>query len=110
MLIDLICIAIIVVFIIDLSGIMDTIKKGIWRWLIKNKPYQDFRLKPFDCSMCMTHHICLLYALICGQFSLLIWLFICLLSFFTPQIKGVLRVVSDMFIKAENKIYNILDR
>jgi hypothetical protein len=33
-----------------------------------------------------------------------------MLSFFTPQIKGVLRVVSDMFIKAENKIYDILDR
>ena len=110
MIIDLICIAVIVVFIVDLSGFQDTVKRWIWRWLKGNLPYRDFEMRIPFCSLCMTHHICLLYALICGQFSLLIWLFICLLSFFTPQIKGVLRVVSDMMIKAENKIYDILDK
>lgn len=110
MLTDIVCIATILVFIIDLSGVVDNVKRVIWKWLIKDRPYQEFRLKPFDCSMCMTHHICVIYALICGQFSLPIWLFICVVAFLTPQIKGVLRLVSDVFIKAENMIYNILDK
>lgn len=109
-LINLLCIAAIVVFVIDLSGFVDSVKMRYWKWLFKDKPYREFSLKPFDCSLCMTHHICLLYAIISGSFSLPIWAFICGLSFLTPQIKGLLRLVSDIWIKAENKIYDILDK
>lgn len=110
MITDLICIAVITVFVIDLSGFQDTVKRWIWKWCIKDKPYREYSIKPFDCSMCMTHHICCLFALFSGYFTLPVWLFICMLSFFTGQIKGVLSVVKDMLIKAENKIYDILDR
>lgn len=110
MFLDVVCIAVITVFIIDLSGVMDTIKRSVFKWLVKDRPYVDFKLKPFDCSLCMTHHICLLYALISGQFSLLMWMFICVVAFLTPQIKGLLRLVSDMLVKAENAVYDILDK
>ena len=107
---DLLCIAVITVFVIDLSGFVDTIKRYIWKWLLGDKPYQDYSIKPWTCSLCMTHHICVIYALICGYFSLPIWMYICGLSFLTPQIKGFLMVIKDMLIKAENAIYNILDK
>lgn len=110
MITDLICIAVITVFVVDLSGFMDTVKRWIWKWLLKDRPYKDFSLKPFDCSLCMTHHICVLFALLSGCFSLPIWMFICVLSLFTGQIRGVLRLVGDLFVKAENKIYDILEK
>ena len=110
MLVDILCIASITVFVIDLSGIVDTVKRRIFKWLVKDRPYVEFSLKPFDCSLCMTHHICVIYALICGQFTLPIWLFICCVSFLTKHIKGVFQLFSDMLIKAENKIYDILDK
>lgn len=110
MMINLLCIAVITVFVIDLSGFVEGMKQRYWKWLMGNKPYKGFSIKPFDCSLCMTHHICVIYALFAGIFSLPIWLYICGLSFFTPQIKGVLRGISDLMIKAENLFYNILDK
>lgn len=106
---DLFCIAVITVFIIDISGIVETVKKRIWRWLEKDIPYQGFQLKPFDCSLCMTHHICLLFALITGQFSLLIWMYICGLSLLSKGIGGALRLISDIVLRVENKIEDILE-
>ena len=107
---DLVCIAVITVFVLDLSGFVDVIKQRYWKWLFNDKPYREFSVKPFDCSLCMTHHICVIYALCTGIFSLPIWVFICGLSFFTPQIKGVLMVVKNILIKAENAVYNILEK
>lgn len=110
MLVDILCIATIIVFIVDLSGFQDTVKRRVWRWLKGDLPYRDFEMRIPFCSLCMTHHICVIYALICGQFTLPIWLFICCVSFLTKHIKGVLQLFSDMLIKAENKIYDILDK
>lgn len=109
MMIKLLCLAVIIVFVIDLSGFMDTVKRWIWKWLVKDRPYREYSLKPFDCSMCMTHHICVLFALIGGFFSLEIWTFICVLSLLTRQIKGVLELMGDILIKIENGIRYILN-
>lgn len=93
---------------IDLSGFLETVKRVIWKWLIKDKPYRDFQLKPFDCSLCMSHHIMLLYVILTGQFSIYIWLLICGLSYMTKHFTALLRLVSDAISKAENKIDDIL--
>ena len=106
--ISLLCIAVIVVFVVDISGFPDTLKKVYWRWLFKDKPYKEFQFKLIDCSLCLTHHICLLFALITGQFSLLVWMYICGLAMAAKCIKGLLVLISDMIIKAENKIEDIL--
>ena len=42
-----------IVFIIDFSGIVDSFKRFIWK-LFNKIPYQYYRLKPIDCSLCMT--------------------------------------------------------
>lgn len=106
---NLLCIAVIVVFIVDISGVVDSIKKGIWKWLVgKDKPYKGFQFKLMDCSLCLTHHICLLFALITGQFSLLVWMYICGLSMLTKVIKGAMVLICDILIKCENKIEDIL--
>ena len=106
---NLLCIAVIVVFVVDISGVVDSIKRVIWKWLIKDRPYKEYQFKLLDCSLCLTHHICLLFALLTGQFSLLVWMYICGLSMLTKVIKGLMVLVSDILIKCENKIEDILE-
>lgn len=43
-------------------------------------------LKPFDCSLCMTWWVCLIYALIEGQLSLPVIAYSALLSFLSVPI------------------------
>ena len=105
---DLIAIAVIVAYVVDLSNFLTTVKKMIWKWLKPNKPYQDFNLKPFDCSLCMSHHCMVIYLLCTGNFSIIMWMVVCLISFFTKHISDILETISDTLIKITNKINNIL--
>lgn len=108
-LLKLLAITVIVVFIIDLSGFQDTAKRFIWRVLKgKDKPYQDFPMKFPFCSLCMSHHIMVIWALCTGNFNLFIWVAICIISFLSIHIRAFLETISDMLTKAENKINNIL--
>lgn len=75
----------------------------------KETPYKDFEFKPFTCSLCMTHHINLLYVVLTGQFSIYIYMVICMLSFMSKHITGALNLLSDILVKAENKIYDIFN-
>jgi hypothetical protein len=76
---NLILIAIVVINIIDLSGIIDEIEKGLSKWL-------DIKAhipKPFSCSYCMTHWTGLIYLIVTGEWSLAtydILLFICFMT------------------------------
>jgi len=61
---NLIKLLFIVVFIIDYSGVVDYIKRLIWRIINGNKiEYKWFQLKPFDCSLCMSFWTILIYCL-----------------------------------------------
>lgn len=108
LLLNLLAITVIVVFIVDLSSFQNTTKRMIWRWLKGNKPYQDFQLKPFTCSLCMSHHCMLIYVICTGQFSFPMWAVICLISYSSIHIRAILELVSDILIKAENKVNDIL--
>lgn len=109
LLLELLAITVIVVFIIDLSGFQDTAKRFIWRCLKgKDKPYRDFPMKFPFCSLCMSHHIMLIWALCTSNFNLFIWMVICIISFFTIHIKALFQILSDILTKAENKINDIL--
>lgn len=98
--------AIIVNYWIDLSGVVSSIKRLLWKWLFKNKPFQDFSFKPFDCSLCMCHHILFLYLLISGEFSIYTYCFVCLLSFQSANITNLLICLNDLITKITNKIFN----
>ena len=65
--IQLLLVAAIVVFIVDLSGFTDSWRNDLQRWL-KVKALGP--VKPFDCSLCMTWWTTIAYALITGNFSL----------------------------------------
>lgn len=109
MILNLIFIWLIVVMIIDISGVMDSIKYGISKFLTHGKiPTTDFRIKPFDCSFCMNFWISLIYIICVGQFSLGLLAFILGLSVLTPILKDLINLVKDIFIFLINKIYNLI--
>lgn len=76
--IDLLLVAAITIYIVDLSGFTESWRGALAKWLHTKelKP-----LPPFDCSLCMTWWVCIIYALCTGTFSLGILAYIALLSF-----------------------------
>lgn len=106
--INLLLITIITVNIIDLSGIITHLKKIICKSL--NRPQQDFSIKPFDCSYCMTHWIGLIYLIITSQFSLFAYAILLLFCFMTPVIKDLMIWFKDLMTTLVDKLYFILKR
>ena len=98
--------AIIICYLIDLSNVVTSIKRIVWKWLFKNKPFQNYELKPLDCSLCMVHHILLVYLFIVGEFSIFTYCFVCLLSFQSANITNLLICLNDLITKITNKIFN----
>lgn len=90
----------IIVFIVDISGIVLVMKKKLWKWLYEKIPYKlDWSIKPFDCSLCLTFWIGIIYFLVIGQFSILMLGYICLLSYLTPVIQEILLLLKDLLIR-----------
>ena len=105
MIIELILIQLIIVFIIDLSGVVDSIKLFISKHLTKNKIVTtNFSIKPFDCSLCTTWWIGLIYLLICHSFTIPYIALVTLLSYLTPLSSSILLLIKDLAIFLINKL------
>jgi len=106
--VELLCLQLVTVFIVDLSGIVDTLKRAVW-FLMKGtfKGFQDFRLKPLDCSLCMTFWGTLIYAICAGAFSMTVLLYCCALAYCTTLAKAALQTVRDAAAVLIDKIGQI---
>ena len=105
MIIDLILIQLIIVFIIDLSGAVESFKLFISKILTKGKiQTTNFDLKPFTCSLCMTWWTGLIYLLICHSFTIPYIAFVALLSFLTPLSSSILLLIKDLAFFLVNKL------
>lgn len=99
----------ILVVIIDDSGFIDSVKRGISKLLTNGKIITDnFELKPFSCSYCMQVWCGLIYLLIIGQFNIPYIAFNFLLASMVPVTKDLLNLFRDLFIKLIDKIYTII--
>ena len=105
-LLKLLCIQLICVLIIDISGFIDSVKWGVSKWLTKGKiPTTNYSLKPCDCSLCMTWWSCLIYMICIGQLSVFLLAYILFLAIMTPVAKDIILLIRDIFIKLINKFY-----
>ena len=105
MIIDLIIIQLIIVFIIDLSGAVESFKLFISKILTKGKiQTTNFDLKPFTCSLCMTWWTGLIYLLICHSFTIPYIALVALLSYLTPLSSSILLLIKDLAIFLINKL------
>ena len=85
MFVDLLLVAAVTIYIVDLSGFTDSWRSALARMM--RIPESTLRqLKPFDCSLCMTWWVCLIYALIEGQLTLPVIAYSALLSFLSVPI------------------------
>ena len=103
-LLDVIFIQIIVCFIIDLSGFIQSIEEGLSKWF----KFRCVIPKPFSCSLCSGWWINLIYLIITHHFTLPYVVFVSLVSFFSKNISGFLRWIQEALVKIECILYKII--
>lgn len=108
-LLKLLTICLVNVILIDLSGIIPSVKSLISKLLTnKHLDTTNFRLKPFDCSFCMTFWTCITYLICINQFNIYHLLFVLILAFFTGPIKLTFEFIKDLYCKLINTLYDKL--
>lgn len=98
--IDLLLIQVIVVILIDISGIVQSVE-GLIARLLSLKKVSIYML---ECSFCMNHHTAVMYLLLTGALSLKNYCFVLILSFLTSVTKDLLWGVRDRLIKLVSKL------
>lgn len=91
MYLNLFLLSALVVFVVDISGVMISIKSSVSRWL----GVTISRLKPIDCSLCMTWWSGLIYLFCIGEFSIPNIVFVALLSLLSVPIGGIWTLIRD---------------
>ena len=94
---DLFSILIISVLVIDISGFVHSIKVAIGKYL-KISP-NSFRIKPFDCSFCMTFWVSMIYLLVVGRFTLVNIAIVLLMCCLTTPLKNLIMSLIDKLTK-----------
>ena len=102
--IDLLMVAVITIYIVDLSGFTETLLKVISAY----KGRKITGLKPFSCSLCMVWWVCLIYAAIAGILTLPVVALIALLSLLSIPLGQLLMLIREAFLKAINKLMDLL--
>lgn len=111
-LIDMLIIACIVCFVIDVSGFVQSMKRLYLRrfWKMKNPDISSLSWKPFDCSLCSVFWCTLIYIAVTGNFTLP-WIGMCvLLSFISSNISGFMLCVKDFLAAVECRIQKLIEK
>lgn len=102
--IDLILVALVTIFIVDLSGFTET-----WLNILSNYRGRKITgLKPFSCSLCMVWWVCLIFSLVAGTCSIPVVAFIALLSFLSVPCGQLLMLIREAILKVINKLMDLL--
>ena len=99
---QILMIDVIICFIIDISGIIDTFKGWLWKWLFKDKTYREYRLKPFDCSMCSCFWVGLIWLVVQSNFTLFNVMVVCLFSAMSEQITNMIIIIRQSVARLED--------
>ena len=102
-------ITIIWVVVLDQLHFWDDFSMMISSWLSGGKIKKPLDWKPFNCSVCMSWWTNLAYIIVTNQFSVLMVLYILVLSWSTPIISSILTLVKNLFLKFVNTIANKFD-
>ena len=103
-LLDVIFIQIIVCYIIDLSGVIQSMEEGLSKLL----KFKCVIPRPWSCSQCSGWWINLIYLIITHNFTLPYVVFVALVSFFSKNISGILRWIQEALVKIEDLLYKII--
>lgn len=102
--VELILVALITIYVVDLSGFTDT-----WlKFLSAYKGRKITELKPFSCSLCMVWWVCLAYLVITSQLTLSLVAFTALLSFLSIPMGQILVLLREIMLHIINKLMSRL--
>ena len=101
--IDLLLVAAIIIYIVDLSGFTESWRAALTRFL-KAKDLKPIR--PFDCGQCMTWWVCLIYAICEREFTLPVMAYIAALSFLSIPIGQMMIFIREGMTFLINKMMN----
>ena len=102
--IDIILVALVTIYIVDLSGFTETLLKVISAY----KGRKITELKPLTCSLCMVWWVCLIYAVIVGNLTIPIVALIALLSLLSVPFGQLLILIREAFLKVITKLMDLL--
>lgn len=102
--VELILVALITIYVVDLSGFTDT-----WlKFLSAYKGRKITELKPFSCSLCMVWWVCLAYLVTTSQLTLSLVAFTALLSFLSIPMGQILVLLRELMLHIINKLMSRL--
>ena len=105
---DILLIAAVWVFVLDVSGFWNEASSIVKGWLTGGHIKTPFTLKPFSCSLCMTFWTGIAYLAITDSLTLPLTAYVCLVAMLTPRIADLLHVVDNLLAKIFNQINKIL--
>lgn len=101
---ELILVAMITIYVVDLSGFTDT-----WlKFLSAYKGRKITELKPFSCSLCMVWWMCLAFLLMSAKLTLPLVAFSALLSFLSIPLGQILVLLREVMLHVINKLMSRL--
>ena len=102
--VELILVAMITIYVVDLSGFTDT-----WlKFLSAYKGKKISELKPFSCSLCMVWWVCLAFLLTSAKLTLPLVAFSALLSFLSIPMGQILVLLREVILHIINKLMSRL--
>lgn len=101
---DLILVALVTIYIVDLSGFTDA-----WLRVLSNYYHRKIsELKPFSCSLCMVWWVCLAFLLMSAKLTLPMVAFSALLSMMSVPIGQLLILIREAINSIINKLMDLL--
>ena len=102
---ELLLIASIIVFGVDLTDFPNNIKKFImWCITLGKSTRTNYRIHLIDCSLCIIHWVGILYLVIMDEFTIVHYAFVCLLALFSDVIGGFIMFVKDLLISVLERL------
>lgn len=106
--INILLIALITVFALDVSGFYQEMTSIISGWLTNGQIKKPIELKPFSCSLCSTFWVSLIYIIVVNAFSLAMLAYVCLVAYMTPVFADIMFLFMETLKKIIQKINSIL--
>lgn len=101
-------IAVIEIFIIDLSGAIQGLIHPIVKRILGINKDSNIHIPLIECSLCVVFHTGWIFLLCIGEFNAYNLLFTSMVSFFAKNISGFIRWISELLVKIENLLYKII--
>ena len=104
--VDILLMAAIIVFVVDLSGFTQTWKGWLSKWL----GVQIGDVPPFDCSLCLTFWAGLIYLLATGNFTIPLLAYVTLVAFCCSLMGELLTAVRVLLEALVRFIWKLIDK